>query len=209
MHITCTILVLICIIAIINQDYLHQRHYNAPTTWRIIGTGCQQDKPQIHTDSSKGHATAQLSSDYYSLPASHLDAIPSDKSLGYSTLTTHKFFSKLIVVSKQWKKPPPTRKNKTPNMSTHKQTEKARLQSEKNAAMAALKLQMEKGKLKRLEEKKAQDTERKQEEELRKKQRSNNANYKLQWFWNPRWYLLQPKWRKTGRTHLSTPIYRI
>jgi hypothetical protein len=54
-------------------------------------------------------------------------------------------------------------------MSTRKQTEKARLQSEKKTAEAAIKLQMEKGKLKRLEEKKTWDAERKQEEELRKK----------------------------------------
>jgi hypothetical protein len=76
---------------------------------------------------------------------------------------------KLIVVNKRWKKPPPTRKNKKPNMSTCKQMEKARLQSKKKTAEAALKMQMEKGKLKRLEEKKTRDTERKQEEELRKK----------------------------------------
>ena len=81
---------------------------------------------------------------------------------------THKFFSILIVVNKRWKKPPPTRTNKNPNMSTCKQTEKARLQSEKKTAEAALKMQMEKGKFKRLEEKKKWDTERKQEEELRK-----------------------------------------
>ena len=53
-------------------------------------------------------------------------------------------------------------------MSTRKQTEKAHLQSEQKTADAALELQMEKGKLKRLEEKKKRDTERKQEEELRK-----------------------------------------
>ena len=76
---------------------------------------------------------------------------------------------KLIVVNKRWKKPPPTHKNKKPNMSTCKQMEKARLQSKKKTAEAALKMQMEKGKLKRLEEKKTRDTERKQEEELRKK----------------------------------------
>ena len=54
-------------------------------------------------------------------------------------------------------------------MLTRKQTEKAPLQSKKKAAEAALKMQMEKGKLKRLEEKKTRDAERKQEEELRKK----------------------------------------
>ncbi len=166
---TCTILVLICIIAITNRDYLHQRHHNAPTSWQIIGTGCQQDKPQIRTNSPKGHTTAQLSSDNYSLPARHSDAIPLAKSLGHSTSTTHKFFLKLIVVNKRWKKPPPTCKNKKPTMLTRKQTEKACLQSKKKAAEAALKMQMEKGKLKRLEEKKARDAERKQEEELRKK----------------------------------------
>jgi len=47
--------------------------------------------------------------------------------------------------------------------------EKARMQSEKKTAEAALKLQMEKAQLKRLEEKKQWNTERKQEEELRKK----------------------------------------
>jgi hypothetical protein len=83
--------------------------------------------------------------------------------------TTHTFFSKLIVVNKRWKKPPPTRKNQKPTMSTCKQTEKVRLQSKKKAAEAALKMQMGKGKLKRLEEKKARDAERMQEEELQKK----------------------------------------
>jgi len=43
------------------------------------------------------------------------------------------------------------------------------MQSEKKTAEAALKLQMEKVQLKRLEEKKQRDAERKQEEELRKK----------------------------------------
>ena len=71
-------------------------------------------------------------------------------------------------VNKRWKKPPPTRNNKNPNMLTRQQTERARLQSEKKTAEAALKLQMEKGTLKRLEEKKKRDAERKQEEELRK-----------------------------------------
>ena len=51
-------------------------------------------------------------------------------------------------------------------MLTRKQTEKAHLQSKKKTAEAALKMQMEKGKLKRLEEKKTRDAERKQEEEL-------------------------------------------
>ena len=46
--------------------------------------------------------------------------------------------------------------------------EKAHLQSEKKTAEAALKLQMEKEQLKRLEEKKQRDAVRKQEEELRK-----------------------------------------
>ena len=54
-------------------------------------------------------------------------------------------------------------------MLTRKQTEKAHLQSKKKTAEAALKMQMEKGKLKRLEEKKTRDAERKQEEELQKK----------------------------------------
>jgi hypothetical protein len=53
-------------------------------------------------------------------------------------------------------------------MLTRQQTERPRLQSEKKTAEAALKLQMEKGTLKRLEEKKKWDAERKQEEELRK-----------------------------------------
>jgi hypothetical protein len=53
-------------------------------------------------------------------------------------------------------------------MSTRQQTVRARLQSEKKTAEAALKLQMEKGQLKRAEEKKKRDAERKQEEELRK-----------------------------------------
>ena len=87
----------------------------------------------------------------------------------HSTWTTHKFFSRLIVVNKRWKKPPPTRNNKNPNMSTRQQKKvRARLQSEKKTAEAALKLQMEKGQLKRAEEKKKRDAERKQEEELRK-----------------------------------------
>ncbi len=51
---------------------------------------------------------------------------------------------------------------------TPQQTERARLQKEKQAAEAALKLQMEKGQLKRLEEKKKQNADHKQEEELRK-----------------------------------------
>ena len=53
-------------------------------------------------------------------------------------------------------------------MLTCNQTKKARLQSEKKTAEAALKMQMGKGKLKRLEEKKMRGAERKQEEELRK-----------------------------------------
>ena len=55
-----------------------------------------------------------------------------------------------------------------PSMLTPQQTERARLQKEKQAAEAALKLQMEKGQLKRLEEKKKQNADHKQEEELRK-----------------------------------------
>jgi len=51
-------------------------------------------------------------------------------------------------------------------MSTHQQKERSRLQSEKKTAEAALKLQMEKGQLKRLEEKKKREAERKQEEDL-------------------------------------------
>ena len=62
MHTTCTILVLICITAIINQDYLHQRHYNTLIAWQIIGTGCQQGKPQICTNSPRGYVNAQQSS---------------------------------------------------------------------------------------------------------------------------------------------------
>ena len=152
MYTTCTIFVLICITAIINQAYSHSRHHKAPTVWQIIGTRCQQDKPQIRTNSPKGHATAQQSfNSYYSLHASHFDAKALAKKLGHSTLTRHKSFSILIVVNKRWKKPPPTRKNKNPNMSTRKQIEKARLQSEKKTAEAAFKMQMEKGKLKRLE----------------------------------------------------------
>ena len=53
-------------------------------------------------------------------------------------------------------------------MLTPQQTERARLQKEKQAAEVALKLQMEKGQLKRLEEKKKQNADHKQEEELRK-----------------------------------------
>ena len=53
-------------------------------------------------------------------------------------------------------------------MSTRQQTVRARQQCEKKTAEAALKLQMEKGQLKRAEEKKKRDAERKQEEELRK-----------------------------------------
>ena len=126
-------------------------------------------QPQIRTNSLKGHATAQQSSNsYYSLPARHSNAIALATKLGHPTSTTHKFFSKLIVVNKRWKKPPPTHKNKKTNMLTRKQTEKACLQSKKKTAEAALKMQMERGKAKRLEEKKKRDAERKQEEELRK-----------------------------------------
>jgi hypothetical protein len=53
-------------------------------------------------------------------------------------------------------------------MSTRQQLARARLESEKKTAEVALKMQMENGKLKRLEEKKKRDAERKQEEELRK-----------------------------------------
>jgi hypothetical protein len=81
-------------------------------------------------------------------------------------LTTHKFFSKLTVVNKRWKKPPTTLNNKNPNMSTRQQKERSCLQSEKKTAEATLKLQMEKGQLKRLEEKKKREAERKQEEDL-------------------------------------------
>ena len=54
-------------------------------------------------------------------------------------------------------------------MSTRQQKKvRACLQSEMKTAEAALKLQMEKGQLKRLEEKKKRDAERKHEEDLRK-----------------------------------------
>jgi hypothetical protein len=39
---------------------------------------------------------------------------------------THKFFSKLIVVNKRWKKPPPTLNNKNPNMSTEGESPSAK-----------------------------------------------------------------------------------
>jgi hypothetical protein len=169
MHTTCTIFVLFCITAIINQAYLHPRHHKAPTDWQTIGTRCQQDKPRIRKNSPKGHTKAQQSfKSYYSLFVSHFDTIALVNKLWHSTLTTQKFFSILIVVNKRWKKPPPTRNNKNPSMLTRQQTERARLQSEKKTAEAAFKLQMEKGQLKRLEEKKQRDAERKQEEELRK-----------------------------------------
>jgi len=53
-------------------------------------------------------------------------------------------------------------------MSTRQQKVRARLQSEKKTAEAALKLQMEKGQLKRSEEKTKRDAEIKHEEDLRK-----------------------------------------
>ena len=167
---TCTILVLICITAIINQAYPHPRNKKALTDRQTIRATCQLDKPQRHTNSPKGHAKAQQSFNVsYSLFASLLDnARTLVNKPRHSTWTTHKFFSKLIVVIKRWKKPPPPLNNKSPNMSTRQQTVRARLQSEKKTAEAALKLQMEKGQLKRSEEKKKRDAERKHEEELRK-----------------------------------------
>ena len=148
---TCTILVLICITAIINQAYPHPRNNKALTDRQTIGATCQQDKSRSSTNSPKGQAEARQSFNVsYSLFASHLDnAKALVKKLWYSTLTTHKFFSQLIVVNKRWKKPPPTLNNKNPNMSTRQQKVRTRPQSEKKAAEAALKLQMEKGQLKR------------------------------------------------------------
>jgi len=167
---TCTILLLICITAIINQAHPHPRNNKALTDRQTIGATCQQVKPRSRTNSPKCHIKAQQSFNIsFSLFASHLDnAITLVNKPWHSTWTIHKFFSKLIVVNKRWKKPPPPLNNKNPNMSTHQQTVRARLQSEKKTAEAALKLQMEKGQLKRSEEKKKRDAERKQEEELRK-----------------------------------------
>jgi hypothetical protein len=129
---TCTILVLICITAIINQAYPHPRNKKALTDRQTIQATCQLDKPQRHTNSPKGHAKAQQSFKVsYSLFASDFNnAKALVNKLWHSTSTTHKFFSKIIVVSKQWKKPPPTLNNKNPNMSTSQQKERARLQSE-------------------------------------------------------------------------------
>jgi hypothetical protein len=167
---TCTILVLICITAIINQAHPHPRNNKALTDRQTIGATCQQAKPRRRTISPKGHAKAQQSFNIsYLLFVRHLDnAITLVNKPWHSTWTTDNFFSKLIVVNKQWKKPPPPLNNKSPNMSTRQQSARARLQSEKKTAEAALKIQMEKGQLKRLEEKKKRDAERKQEEELRK-----------------------------------------
>ena len=126
--------------------------------------------PRICKNSPKGHTKAQQSfTSYNSLFASHFDAITLVNKLRHSTLATHKFFSILIVVNKRWKKPPPTRNYKNPNMPTRQWMEKARMQSETKTAETALELQMEKAQLKRLEEKKQRDAERKQEEELGKK----------------------------------------
>ena len=171
MHTTGTIFILVCIMAIINQAYLHPRHHKAPTDWQTIGTRCQQDNPRIRKNSPKGHTKAlQSFTSYNSLFASHFDAITLVNKSWHSTWMTHKFFSKLIIVNKRWKKPPPLLNNNSPNiMSTHQQTVRARLQSEKKTAEAALKLQMEKAQLKRLEDEKQRDAERKQEEELRTK----------------------------------------
>jgi len=162
----CTILILICITAIIN---LAPRNNIALTDPQTIGATCQQVKPRSRTNSPKGHVKAQSSFNVsYSLHACQLDnAITLVSKPWHSTWTTHKFFSKLITVNKRWKKPPHPLNNKSPNiMSTCQQTERARLLSEKKKAKTALKLQMEKGQLKREEEKKKQDAERKQEEEL-------------------------------------------
>ena len=150
MHTTGTIFILVCITAIINQAYSHPRHHKAPADRQTIGTRCQQDNPQICKNSPTGHTNAQQSfTSYNSLFANHFDTITLVNKLRHSTLTTHKFFSRLIVVNKRWKKPPQTRNNKNPNMSTRQQKVRTRPQSEKKAAEAALKLQMEKGQLKR------------------------------------------------------------
>ena len=168
---TCTILALICITAIINQAHPHPRNNKVLTDRQTIGATCQQVKPRSRTNSPKGHVKAQQSFNVsYSLFASQLDnATTLVNKPWHSTWTTHNFFSKLILVNKRWKKPPHPLNNKSPNiMSTCQQTERARLLSEKKKAKTALKLQMEKGQLKRAEEKKKRDAERKQEEELRK-----------------------------------------
>ena len=136
------------------------KNNKAPTDRQTIGATCQQVKPRSRTNSPKGHRKAQQS---FNTSYTTLVNIP-----WHSTWTTHKFFSHLIVAFKRWKRPPPPPNNKTPNMSTRQQTVRARLQSEKKTAEAALKLQMERGQLKRAEEKKKRDAERKQEEELRK-----------------------------------------
>jgi len=98
-------------------------------------------------------------------------------------------------------------------MSTRQRTEKAWcMQSEKKKADAALKLQMEKAQLKRLEEKKQRDAERKQEEELRKKPEAEQRKLQVSTIAETKVvlrYLPRLKWRKTGRIHQSSPISRI
>jgi hypothetical protein len=80
MHATCTILVLICITAIIdNQAYLHQRNHKAPkdqqfqSQCQTTGTICQRDKPQNRNNSPKGQAKAQQPFISYSLSAKRFD----------------------------------------------------------------------------------------------------------------------------------------
>jgi hypothetical protein len=71
----------------------------------------------------------------------------------------------------------------------------------KKTAEAALKLQMEKGQLKRSEEKKKRDAERKQEEDLRKIAEAGQRKLQASSVVSPCY-----KWRKTGRIDQSTPI---
>ena len=91
-------------------------------------------------------------------------------------------------------------------MSTRQQKERARLQSGKKTAEAALKLQMEKGQLKRSEEKKKRDAERKQEEDLRKIAEAEQR--KLQASTIEEAMVVSPplQMKETGRIHQSTPI---
>ena len=97
MRTTRTILVLICITAIIdNQAYLHLGNHKAPpdqqlqTQCQTIGTRCQQDKPQNCKISPKGQAKAQQPFISYSLSVRRFDnAKVLVNKLWHSTLTTH------------------------------------------------------------------------------------------------------------------------
>ncbi len=83
-------------------------------------------------------------------------------------------------MNKRWKRPPPTRRNKIPNVLTRKQTEKARLQSEKKTAEAALKMQMKKASSRDWRRRKGGRQAESSQRSYERKQRQNNVNYKLQ-----------------------------